>query len=73
MSYTVLPSLWGLAYNLECPYMVDQFIEGLSESPNFMAGIAVCDDSVCHSVQWKKRSPPAPACISKHLSAAYGG
>ena len=25
MSYAVLPSLWGLAYNLERPYMVDHF------------------------------------------------
>ena len=26
MSYTVVPSVGGLAYNLECPCMVDQFL-----------------------------------------------
>ncbi|KAK9221416.1 hypothetical protein WN944_009842 [Citrus x changshan-huyou] len=66
MSYAVLPSMGGLAYNLERPYMVDQLMEGLSESPKFMAGTAVGDDSVCHSVQTEEE---VSSCSSLHQQA----
>lgn len=69
MSYAVLPSMGGLAYNLERPYMVDQLMEGLSESPKFMARTAVGDDSVCHSVQTEEE---VSSCSSLHQQALVG-
>ncbi|KAH9742307.1 DEAD-box ATP-dependent RNA helicase 46 [Citrus sinensis] len=66
MSYAVLPSMGGLAYNLERPYMVDQLMEGLSESPKFMARTAVGDDLVCHSVQTEEE---VSSCSSLHQQA----
>ena len=54
--------------------MVDHFfLEGLPESPKLMAGTVVGDGLVYTWSEQKKRPPPAPACISKHLPTAYGG
>ena len=39
--------LWGVCIYLERPCTVDQFWEGLSESPKFLAETAASDDSVC--------------------------
>ncbi|KAK6928357.1 WW domain [Dillenia turbinata] len=47
MSYAVPPLLRG-EHVVGASYTVDQFSEGLSESPKFVADTAVGDDSVCH-------------------------
>ncbi|TXG54683.1 hypothetical protein EZV62_019939 [Acer yangbiense] len=44
-------------------------LEGLSESPNFMTGTAVGDDSVCHSVQMEEE---VSSCSSLHQQALTG-
>lgn len=44
-------------------------MEGLSESPKFMAGTAVGDDSVCHSVQTEEE---VSSCSSLHQQALVG-
>ena len=48
------------------PLSVDHFWEGLSESPKFMAGTAVGDDSVCHLVRTEEE---ASSCSSLHQQA----
>lgn len=73
MSYAVLPSVWGLANNLERPYTVDQFLKGLYESPKFVAGPANGDFQPATRSEHKKRLPPTPACICKHWPSANGG
>ncbi|WRX21404.1 Helicase [Theobroma cacao] len=60
MSYAVVPSVGGLAYNLGRPYMVDQFLGRASEKSKFVARTAVGDDSVCHSVHNAGFSAPTP-------------
>ncbi|KAH7577341.1 hypothetical protein JRO89_XS01G0238200 [Xanthoceras sorbifolium] len=44
-------------------------LEGLSESPKFMTGTAVGDDSVCHSVQMEE---DVSSCSSLHQQALAG-
>lgn len=46
--------------------MVDHFLDGLSESPKFVAGTAVGDDLVCHLV---RKEEEASSCPSLHQQA----
>lgn len=57
MSYAVLPSLLGALHFIWSAliWWTNSF-EGLSETPKFVAGTAVGDDSVCHSVQMKEEA-----------------
>ena len=73
MSYAVLPSLWGLAFNLERPFTVDQFLKGLSESPKFVAGTAVGPDSVCHSARMKEEASSCSSLLMQALVTCNGG
>ncbi|KAM2367252.1 hypothetical protein ACFXTH_044964 [Malus domestica] len=72
MSYAVLPSLWGLAFNLERPFAWTNFWEGLSKSPKFVAGTAV-GDSVCHSVRMKEEASSCSSLLLQALVACNGG
>ncbi|KAK6280557.1 hypothetical protein POUND7_020824 [Theobroma cacao] len=56
MSYAVVPSVGGLAYNLGRPYMVDQFLGRASEKSKFVARTAVGDDSV-HNAGFSAPTP----------------
>ena len=66
MSYAVVPSFMGLAFNLERPLWWTKFLEGLSESSKFVAGTAVGHDSVCHLVFTEEE---ASSCASLHQQA----
>ena len=57
MSYAVLPSFWeGLHLIWSALIWWTNSFEGPSESPKFVAGTAVGDDSVCHTVQMKEEA-----------------
>ncbi|KAM0954978.1 hypothetical protein ACFX15_022843 [Malus domestica] len=72
MSYAVLPSLWGLAFNLECPFAWTNFWEGLSKSPKFVAGPAV-GDSVYHLARMKEEASSCSSLLLQALVAGNGG
>lgn len=73
MSYAVLPSLWGLHLIRSALLRWTDFWEGLSESPKFVAGTAVGDDSVCHSVRMKEEASSCSSLHQQALAACYGG
>ncbi|PON52487.1 ATP-dependent RNA helicase-like protein DB [Parasponia andersonii] len=67
MSYAVLPSLWeGLHLVWSALIWWTNSFEGLSESPKLVAGTAVGNYSVCHTVQMKEE---ASSYSSLHLQA----
>lgn len=73
MSYAVLPSLGGLRLFWSALIRWTNFLEGLSKSPKFVAGTAVGDDSVCHSVRMKEEASSCSSLRQQALAACNGG
>ena len=70
MSYAVLPSLLGALHFIWSAliWWTNSF-EGLSETPKFVAGTAVGDDSVCHPVQSEEEVPSCSSMRQQALAA----
>lgn len=69
MSYAVLPSCGRLHLIWSALLRWTNFCEGLSESPKFVAGTAVGDDSVCHSVRMKEEASSCSSLLMQALAA----
>ncbi|XP_059670133.1 ATP-dependent RNA helicase-like protein DB10 isoform X2 [Cornus florida] len=73
MSYAVPPSFGGLAYIWSALMQRTNFWEGLSESPMFMTGTAVGDDSVCHLVRTEEEASSCSSLREQALAACIWG